>query len=246
MELDGFKITFIADIQADRFTDENRITNFVNKVNFTQPDLVLIAGDIITTTPRFIELSSELLGRIRSRYGTFSCVGDHDNWAFRTDFKKSKEEIRSALERNNISMIDNGNQKIRINDAEILISFITNTYVDRPNNDVLEILMDSLNNYSVKILVSHQPSKSLIDSAATNNYDLFLSGHTHGGQITFLFPFYNLSPTLFETKYVRGDFWFGDLLVIVNRGLGMSLAPIRYNSTPEVTLITLQKKYLVY
>jgi predicted MPP superfamily phosphohydrolase len=45
---------------------------------------------------------------------------------------------------------------------------------------------------------------------------------------------------MIETNYIRGDFWFGDMLMIVTRGLGMSLAPIRYNSTPEITLITLQ------
>jgi predicted MPP superfamily phosphohydrolase len=47
---------------------------------------------------------------------------------------------------------------------------------------------------------------------------------------------------MFETKYIRGDFWFGDMLMIINRGLGMSLAPIRYNSTPEITLIVLQNE----
>ncbi len=240
-ELDNFRIALIADIQADRFTDEARITSFVNKVNSAKPDLVLIAGDFITTTPRYIELSAELIGRIRSKYGTLSCVGDHDNWAYRTNYQKSKDEIKSALAKNNIQMIDNSNQIIYINDSKILISFITNTYIDRPNDEVLGLLRDPSNEKFFKILVSHQPSQFLIDSAKVNKYNLLLSGHTHGGQITFLFPFFNLSPTLFETKYVRGDFWFGDLLLIVNRGLGMSLAPIRYNSTPEITIITLSR-----
>lgn len=241
-ELDGFKIALIADIQADRFTNGTRLNRFVEKVNSTKPDLVLIAGDMITTTPRYIELAAESMGRILSDYGVFSCVGDHDNWAFRNNYQKSKSEIKSALERNNIRMIDNGNQKFQINDAEILISFITNTYVDRPDDEAMNLLSDSSSDGSFKILVSHQPSQLLIDLAVRRNYNLFLSGHTHGGQITFLFPFFNLSPTLFETKYVKGDFWFGDMLMIVNRGLGMSLAPIRYNSTPEVTLITLKRK----
>ena len=74
------------------------------------------------------------------------------------------------------------------------------------------------------------------------NYDLFLAGHTHGGQITILFPFVNLTPTLLETKYVKGDFTFDDMNIVVTRGLGMSLAPVRYNSTPEVTLIVLKNK----
>ena len=45
-----------------------------------------------------------------------------------------------------------------------------------------------------------------------------------------------------ETPYVKGDFNFDNMLMIVNRGLGMSIAPLRYNSTPEITLITLRKK----
>ena len=78
--------------------------------------------------------------------------------------------------------------------------------------------------------------------------DLYLAGHTHGGQISFVFPFVQFTPTMFETRYIRGDFWFDNpgkpgtsMLMVVTRGLGMSLAPIRYNSTPEVTLIVLQK-----
>ena len=60
------------------------------------------------------------------------------------------------------------------------------------------------------------------------------------GKLRFVFPFIQLTPTMFETKYTNGDFWFGSMLLVVTRGLGMSLAPIRYNSTPEVTLITLR------
>ena len=73
-----------------------------------------------------------------------------------------------------------------------------------------------------------------------NNYDLFLAGHTHGGQITLVFPFIQLTPTLIETRYIKGDFYFNDMLAIVCGGLGMSLAPVRYNSTPEIVIITLK------
>jgi predicted MPP superfamily phosphohydrolase len=44
---------------------------------------------------------------------------------------------------------------------------------------------------------------------------------------------------MIETNYIQGNFWFGDMLMIVTRGLGMSLAPLRYNSTPEIILITI-------
>jgi predicted MPP superfamily phosphohydrolase len=57
--LNNFKIAFISDIQADHYTDEGRLGNFINKVNELDPDLVLIAGDLITTGPKYIELSAK-------------------------------------------------------------------------------------------------------------------------------------------------------------------------------------------
>jgi predicted MPP superfamily phosphohydrolase len=106
-------------------------------------------------------------------------------------------------------------------------------------------VLDSLafnNDGDLKIFLTHQPQPYLIESGQKNNFDLLLAGHTHGGQITFVFPFVQLTPTMLETSYIRGDFWFNSMLMIVSRGLGMSLAPVRYNSTPEITLINLVKK----
>ncbi len=241
-ELNNFRIAFISDIQADRFTGEQRLQRFVSKVNKTNPDLVLIAGDIITSSPDYIDLSALALGKIKSNYGVYSCVGDHDNWAYRQDNQRSINEITEALNKQNILMLDNERLALNIEDAKVGITFITNTYVERISQNLLDSLADKPGQYDLKIFLTHQPREYLIDAAQNHNYDLFLAGHTHGGQITFFFPFYNLSPTLFETTYVRGNFWFGDMLMIVNRGLGMSLVPLRYNSTPEVTLIVITEK----
>ena len=239
--LENFKIAFIADIQADHYTDEGRLQKFINTVNSLNPDLILIAGDLITTGPDYIELSAREVGKLKAEYGVYSCVGDHDNWAYRKDYVRSLAEVKSALNYHNVQMIDNDIKKIKVDSAEIEITFITNTYVESVSQSVLDSLStNSSGNF--KIFLTHQPRPKLITAAQKNNFNLLLAGHTHGGQITFVFPFIQLTPTLFETKYIRGDFWFGDMLMVVTRGLGMSLAPIRYNSTPEVTLIVLKNK----
>ncbi len=237
-----FKIVFISDVQADKYTNPARLERFINKVNEAAPDLVLIAGDLITSTPKYINQSAEYLGKIKSKYGVYSCVGDHDNWAYREDTKRSLREIASALMSKNIEMVDNQKRIINVDSAKIGITFVTNTYVEKINNDFLDSLTNIKLQADLKIFLTHQPRQFLIDEAQNKNYDLFLAGHTHGGQLTFFFPFYNLSPTLFETKYVRGDFQFDNMLAIVTRGLGMSLVPLRYNSTPEVTVIILKGK----
>ena len=247
-ELNKFKIVFISDIQADHYTDEGRLSNFISKVNELNPDLVLIAGDFITTGPKYIGLSASEVGKLKAKYGVYSCVGDHDNWAYRNDYKRSIKEIKNALQLNNVTMIDNGKKIITVDDAEVGITFVTNTYVGRVQDEMLDSLSSNCTG-DLKIFLTHQPRKNLIKAAQKNHFDLYLCGHTHGGQLSLVFPFIQLTPTMIETKYIRGDFWFGDLpassshagmLMIVTRGLGMSLAPLRYNSTPEITLITIQ------
>ncbi len=241
-ELNGFRITLISDIQADKYTDENRLQNFIDKVNSTKPDIVLIAGDFITSTPDYIRESAEYVAKIKSKCGIYACVGDHDNWAYRNDYSRSLKEVSEALTEKGIKFINNSKREIFVDSSKICITFITNTYVEQVNTNILDSLTRNDNNCDLKIFLTHQPRRFLVDKAVERNYDLFLAGHTHGGQITLMFPFIYITPTMFETSFIRGDFHFGNMLMIVTRGLGMSLAPIRYNSTPEVTLIVLRNK----
>lgn len=238
-ELNNLRIAFISDTQTDRYTDETRTMRFIEKVNSTNPDLVLIAGDVITSTPDYIDKAAQYLGKINSKYGVYSCVGDHDNWAYREDTQKSIREITAALKKNNVDMIDNAKLLLSIKNRTVNITFVTNTYVEKIDPQLLDSLSKFSSGYDLKIFLTHQPREYLIEAAQKHSYDLFLAGHTHGGQITLLFPFFNLTPTLIETDFVKGDRKFGKMLAIVTRGLGMSLAPIRYNSTPEVTLISI-------
>lgn len=239
--LNNFKITFISDIQADAYTDAARLGKYINRVNETDPDLVLIGGDMITSTPDYIDEAAEYVGKIKSKYGIYSCIGDHDNWAYRDDYGRSLREVKGALGKYKVEMLNNKDTVLYIKNSSIGISFLTSTYVEHLNSGILDSLIHRQNHSDIKILLIHQPNALAVQKAAEEGYNLFLAGHTHGGQVTFLFPFINLTPTLLETRFVRGDFHFGKMLMIVTRGLGMSLVPLRYNSTPEITVIVLRK-----
>lgn len=240
-DLENFKIAFISDIQADRYTDGKRLQRYINKINEQKPDLVLIAGDVITSSPDFIKTAGLFIGKIESTFGTYSCVGDHDNWAYRKDYLRSLREVKASLTENNVEMLDNELKYFELDSSRIGITFITHNYVTDISETTLRNVASS-NRADLKIFLTHQPQDFLISSSVENNYDLFLAGHTHGGQITLLFPFIQLTPTLFETSYIKGEFWFNKTLAIVCGGLGMSLAPIRYNSAPEIVIITLTGK----
>ena len=241
-DLNNFRIVFISDIHADRYTDRKRILKFVRYVNSQNPDLVLIGGDFISSGPEYIDTAAIYLGRINSRYGIYSCVGDHDNWAYRRDNARSRKEVTEALAKQNIFMFDDERRTFLIDTAKIGITFATETYPKRISQSNLDSLVDhSASENDLNIMLVHQPRQIVIDEAVKKHYDLILAGHTHGGQITFLFPFINLTPTLIETTRIKGDFYFGKTMMVVTPGLGMSIAPERYNSTPEVTVIDIKK-----
>ena len=240
-DLENLRIGLISDIQADWYNSNSRIQNYIDKLNETNPDIVFIPGDMITHDSESILTAAKMIGKIKSKYGVYACVGDHDNWAYR-DMHKSRNEVISTLAKYNATMIDNENLVLQIDNSKLGLTFITDTYSERISHELLDDLTSSLDSVDLKILITHQPNGRMKQVAVKKKYNLMLSGHTHGGQITLLFPFINLTPTLIETKYVKGDFWFNDLLMVVNGGLGLSLAPIRYNSTPEVTLIVLKNK----
>lgn len=241
-ELNNFRIVFISDIHADRYTDRKRISKFVRYVNSQNPDLVLIGGDFISSGPEYIDTAAIYLGKINSKYGIYSCIGDHDNWAYRRDNARSRREITDALAKQNIFMFDDERRTLLIYTAKIGITFATETYTKRVSQNALDSLVDhSASENDLNIMLVHQPRQMVINEAVKKHYDLILAGHTHGGQITFLFPFINLTPTLIETTRIKGDFHLGKTMMVITPGLGMSIAPERYNSTPEVTVIDIKK-----
>jgi len=238
-QLKNFKIVFVSDIHADRYTDPPRLQKFINDINNARPDLVLIGGDLISSSPEYINVAAEYIGKIKAKYGVYSCVGDHENWAFRNNPQKSINIIENALRKYNVKMIDDSQRIVNVNGAQIKITFVTNTYVEHVSKALLDRLTWDTASYALKVLLTHQPHQNVAERASKTGYDLMLAGHTHGGQVTFLFPFINLSPTMLEIKYIRGDFHFGKMLLVVTRGLGMSLVPMRLNSEPEVSIINI-------
>ena len=74
-QLNNFRITFISDIHADKYTNTWRLQNYIDKVNSTKPDLVLIGGDIISSTPDYIRFWSKLFRKDKIKVWRFFLRG---------------------------------------------------------------------------------------------------------------------------------------------------------------------------
>ena len=247
-ELEDLKVVLISDIQMDEYTEKADVLRYIAKVNALEPDLVLIAGDFITNTSLYIEPVCVLLQQLTATHGVYACVGDHDHWAYpggEPTYARSVRDIAMNLRRSSIPLLENENKVIRIGSSRIKLTATNETYASSVSDELLSYLIQDEGPYDLKLFINHQPRPRLINRAAEANYDLFLAGHTHGGQLVFYFPFLSVNPAMFDgSPYIRGMHQLKELVIVICHGLGVSVAPIRYNATPNVVSVRLQKKTL--
>lgn len=232
--LSGLKIAQISDVQGDGRTTGAVLREYVQRVNDLQPDLIIFAGDLVTSGRSHIESTADVMGGLDATYGVFAIVGDHDIFS-------NREQVVNSLQRNGISVIEDSTAELMIDSIRVALTGVTYTYRTRPP---AELLQSVTNNHDgrYKIFLVHQPRESLVRLAASKGYDLFLAGHTHGGGIAFGIPgLFLVAPASFETSFVSGFYDVGNMLVSVTNGLGFTVAPIRFHAPAEITLLRLTK-----
>jgi hypothetical protein len=233
-ELDGFRIVHLADIQVDGRTNGNKLRSYIERAKGLNPDLVLFGGDLVTSGTDHIEAAASAMGKIEARRGIYAALGDHDHFS-------DKTRVIASLEKNGITVLDNLATVVPVGSTFLSLTGVTNVYRTRPSEATLETIERQRPKGSVEILLTHQPSNWLVEFARDNGYDLFLAGHTHGGQVAFRLPGLRLAGSALETDYISGFYEVGNMLVSVTNGLGFTLAPVRYHAPAEVTLIVLKR-----
>jgi len=100
---------------------------------------------------------------------------------------------------------------------------------------------------SINIILSHTHEivNSLddeSDSCSSSGVDLILTGDTHGGQINIPFISRFIIPLAFnrDSNFIAGKYNHGNTVIYINRGLGTTILPFRFNSRPEITLVRLK------
>lgn len=230
------KIVHLTDFHSHGFNKREKMV--LEMVDQLKPDFVFITGDFIDRTTQDInsvqkfwqELGNQYQGRI------FGVLGNHEYQNKNTD----SISLEESLEKSKIVILDNENQKIFQGDEYIYL-----IGVDDPDtgNDNLKKAVVAIEKDIPKILLAHSPDiVNDFGSLKEEKIDLILAGHTHGGQIKipFIRPFW--TPTKNRGKYASGLFGIEDTYLYVNRGIGLSTLPIRFNCPPEITLIELRKK----
>jgi len=219
--LNGYRIAFMTDIHTITDEDMRKATAELNERDL---DLLLLGGDFSMHHERYQGTVREI-AQINTTDGIFGVDGNHD------DFKK----LFSAFELNGIIPLDNSGTHIR---AGFYLAGVRDMWNRDPN------IKDALKNASADdfvLLISHNPDEAMTQS--TIGIDLILSGHTHGGQITFFgYPFYLLrnSITSYGTRFAYGFSESPDgTPVFVSSGVGPYYIVPRIIARPEVIIFTM-------
>lgn len=224
--LDKLRIALISDLHINNINDK-RHEKIVDTINQLNPDIVLIAGDIIDDIEAFEKGKIKKdLRKIKSKYGVYASLGNHDYLTGdRTDI------VTNCLAEAGINVLRDNS--IKIQDSFYIIGREDRSYNRSKVNKRKELskLMEGLDPELLIIVLDHQPID--LEEAEKAGVDLQLSGHTHKGQF---FPFNLITKRIFMSDY--GYFETGGLQVIVTSGAGSWGPPVRIGSTPEVVNIT--------
>lgn len=208
---------------------EKKVLKILRKV---KPDFVFITGDIVDWQTKDFQTCGKFwqeLAKIAPGK-TFAVLGNHDhrNQKFR--------EFLSLFEKSGIELLNNDSKKIFIDGGYFYLIGVDDPHLGYDN---IEKAMEGVESEKLKILLAHSPE--IFRKVKGKDINFVLTGHTHGGLVNLPFITDFILPLRYDKKYKRGLFQEQGTYLYVNRGIGTTILPIRFNSFPEITLFRFKK-----
>jgi len=220
----GLTIVQISDLHCDpKVRNEDKLAEIINPL---KPDIIVFTGDAINSLGG-LPVFKSALKRLNAGIGKYGVTGNVDEWFWPgvdlfggTGFRR--------LNRESIQLSKNGER--------FFISGLNYEEPERAGEVLRGVPAGALN-----ILLYHSPD--LIEDLEGMNVDLYLAGHTHGGQVAL--PFYGAIVTFsrYGKEYEAGKYVVAGTTLYVNRGVGMEggIAPrIRFFARPEIAVFNIR------
>lgn len=229
-QLEGFRIAQISDMHVSAVFRADRVREIVKTTNELHPDLIAVTGDQVDGTPEKRGEDLLPLKDLKARYGVYAIEGNHEHYV---DYEGWRFFPTLGLK-----WLANANDVIDVNGTKLAVIGLTDPMAARYGREMPDIdkaLTGVPADVGFRLLLSHQPKYA---PRYVGKADLMLSGHTHGGQIT---PLYPVVSKLNE-GFVKGLYPVGNLQLYVNQGTDVWIGLLlRIGTVDEITLLTLKK-----
>lgn len=237
---DGFKIVQVSDLHNKSFGKDQ--SYLIKKVKAAAPDMIVVTGDLIDSHRPDTDAA---MAFIRQAEGIAPVYFVPGNQEMRSDVY---EQLSGQLGQAGVILLNNQRANINRKDGSITviglqdIEFLKETRKSKPVQKFQAILADIKKDVpGFTLLLSHRPE--YLDMYASQNINLVLSGHAHGGQIRLPFLGGLYAPGQgWLPKYTAGSYTEIVTTMFVSRGLGNSEFPFRVFNRPEIVAVTLKNK----
>ncbi|TVY10834.1 metallophosphoesterase [Paenibacillus cremeus] len=234
-ELDGLRIVQFSDVHHGFHYSAADLLKLAAAINRLQPEMICFTGDLVDYSMGADSEAQAVINALKAMQaplGKFAVLGNHDYYA-------DPMSIVNALTAGGFKVLRNEAVSVKRQGSEtsaFWMAGVEDQWEGKP--DIAQALKQAKNDPFV-LLLSHCPDYA--DIAAKHGVDLQLSGHSHGGQVRLPF-FGHLTVPKYAQKYVKGLYTLeqGKLQLYVNRGIGVSVYPVRFWCRPELTAFTLR------
>lgn len=235
---DGYRIVHISDLHNTEMGKANE--KLLTMISSAEPDMIAITGDIIDSRRTDTEAALNFVKEAVKIAPCYYVTGNHEQRI------AEYEDLKTDMKESGVIVLENEKELIKLDDSAIILAGVddpmftmdpTTQEPDMVMEAVLDELLDDSDGYT--ILLSHRPE--LFDVYVQKGTDIVLSGHAHGGQIKLPLAGGIISPGEgFFPKYYEGVYEKKRTQMVVSRGIGNSLFPLRINNRPELGVVILE------
>ncbi len=223
---EAYTILHLSDLHLDTLPG---IEDFIaRKVRDLTPDLCVITGDYRKDTQgryrQILKPLQTILNNIQARDGIIGILGNHDSYL-----------MVPHLEGMGIRVLINESHIIQKDGSSLLI-----TGTDDPYYYYTDQAINAFDDTKAGFKIALVHTTELYDVAAENQFNLYLCGHTHGGQICLPGGKPLITHQFEGRQYYKGQWQYKTMKGYTNVGCGVSAIPIRFNCPGEIAVFTLR------
>jgi predicted MPP superfamily phosphohydrolase len=227
--MDPIRVAHLTDMHVGRVTPMHIHEEAVRITNAARPDLVVITGDFVCHSQKFLDELHTVISAIEAP--CICVLGNHDHWS-------GADEVEATLVRARALVLRNQNTIIHVRHQRMQIVGLDDAYTTHADRD--RAIMGMRRDVPT-LALSHIAEEA--DALWEYGIPLVLAGHTHAGQFTLARMHELALGHLVGHKYVHGLYGSRrhDRAVYVGAGLGAAVMPVRIGARArrEITIFEL-------